>query len=687
MVMLQPKAATEEAPKVGSVTEETPKAGSAAPAPLMTSREAAVAMTLGVFLILLTALAIRHSEMVTGRYISHGIPPLPAFTFVLVLGLLKPVLQRKAPRLAPTRGQILLVYIMLTVATVLSGAYQIRAFLPHLVALQYQERPEGQMPSSSYASFLPSWLAPHNPKVVLDYYNGASDGAIPWTAWLTPLAAWSLFLIALFTAVYCLMQLVQKQWTQNEKLSFPLLILPLAMTMEDQSTYGSKRLAKSLFLFGFGCAVAFNGLNILHIIRPAIPSPGFYMTFTESFGVLDRPWTPLGSISIFYMLEAIGIGYFVPLEVTFSAWFFYICNRLFAVAGSAAGYDQTGFPFTQEQSAGGYLAMGFTLLWSLRHTFRESWRRSFHRLHGEEPALRERWAWIGLISTSVFVLGFCYAAGFSLKLAIPFFAILFIFVLVYARIRAETGVPFGFIYPFSLPKEGLINGLGFQNALGMGGPRAMVLFSTMAWLSRHHLMEEHAAYQLDGIKLAREGRIGTRTVTIALLLAFVVGLGAAYWVHLSAYYAMGSNMAAGGAGAGEFRAIVAQQEYQQMASHISSPPARDSARLLAISGGFLFTLALQWLRLRWIGSPFHPIGFLISTAYGDSSALWFPLFVAWMLKALLLKLGGLRMYRTGIPFFLGLTIGHFFMAGILWPVFSLFLAPEASRAYHIYFGG
>ena len=49
------------------------------------------------------------------------------------------------------------------------------------------------------------------------------------------------------------------------------------------------------------------------------------------------------------------------------------------------------------------------------------------------------------------------------------------------------------------------------------------------------------------------------------------------------------------------------------------------------------------------------------------NTLWFPLFVAWLLKALLLKLGGLRMYRTGIPFFLGLTIGHFFMAGISGP--------------------
>jgi hypothetical protein len=146
-------------------------------------------------------------------------------------------------------------------------------------------------------------------------------------------------------------------------------------------------------------------------------------------------------------------------------------------------------------------------------------------------------------------------------------------------------------------------------------------------------------------------------------------------------------MAAGGAGAGEFRALVAQQEYQQMASRISLPPAQDAPRLMAIGGGFLFTLGLQLLRMRWFGSPFHPLGFILSTAYGDSSAMWFPLFVAWLAKAALIWGGGLRLYRGGIPFFLGLTVGHFFMAGIFWPVLSLFLAPEASRAYHLYFGG
>jgi hypothetical protein len=34
----------------------------------------------------------------------------------------------------------------------------------------------------------------------------------------------------------------------------------------------------------------------------------------------------------------------------------------------------------------------------------------------------------------------------------------------------------------------------------------------------------------------------------------------------------------------------------------------------------------------------------------------------------------------------GLIVGHFFWGGLFWPVLSILLGPETSRAYHLYFG-
>lgn len=662
------------------VESDTPRPAASA----LSFRRAVAAFAFSVVYLIGVALAIRYTEMVTGRYVSHGVPPLPAFAAILLLSLLRPLLRRFLPRLAPTHAQMLLIYAMVATGTILMGAYQIRAFIPHLVAMQYWGKDTPAL--LDYAKYLPAWLVPQDAEAIKHFYESDRQGIIPWGVWLRPLFWWSLFLLAIFLGAFSLITLIQKRWIREERLTFPLLAIPLAVSSDNWASYGgTPRSRRNLFLLGLAIPALFNGFNILHVLVPSIPAPGFYKSFSEYFP--DRPWQPLGQVYIFYMLEAIGIGYFVPLEISFSVWFFYLLNRLMAIAGSAAGYDEPGFPFTQEQSAGGYIAMGLLLLWGLRHALSNSLKRAFGSLPATPETGQERWAWIGLIGCTVFILGFCYAAGFSLILAVPYFAIIGLFVLVYARIRAETGVPFGFVYPYSLPKEMLLNTLSIPRALSWGGTGSFVLFSSLAWLSRHHLPEEHAAYQLDNVKLAEVGRIPYRTLFFGLLLAFVVGLLAAYWVHLSAYYVIGANMAGGGTGTGEFRATVALQEYQQMATRIASPPNPQVSKMLATFGGFVFVCVLTALRTHMMRMPLHPLGFLIATAYGDSATAWFPLGVAWACKAAILRVGGLKFYRQGIPFFLGIAIGHFFIAGIFWPVLSLFISHEASQGYHLYFGG
>ena len=647
------------------------------PASALSRRWLAVVLILGALLLILVDVAVRHSEIITGRYITSGVPAIPAFAGLLLLLGLRLLLRRIGPRLALDRRQALLIFLMLALGVWLGGSYGARAFLPHLVSLRYWSKAEASL--APYADSLPGWYAPRDAEAARIYFEGSRSGAVPWGLWTPVLLRWVPFFLALFIASLCLMLLVRRQWLHAERLTFPLLTLPLALASEGGARYslGRSLFRAPLLWIGFGVAALFNLLNIGHALVPTVPALGFYKPMWSYFP--NRPWTPLQSINLFFMIETIGFGYFVPLDVSFSAWFLYLAEKAVAVGGIAAGYEQPGYPWMQDQSAGAYLACGFLLLWGARRHLAHTWREARRR------AGEERLAWAGLGASCALMVGWACAAGLDLQIAVPFFLVLGCFVLVYARIRAETGVPAEFVYPYALPKELVLNVFSVPGLTAIGGARSMVVFSSLAWLSRHHMAEMMAAYQIDSLKLADQERIGRRPLAAALLVAFAVGLAGALWLHLSGYYKLGSNAASGGAG--EYRALVAKQEYLQMASRISAPPPRDWPRIVASGAGFLVAVSIAAARARIPGLPLHPLGFILATAYGDSTTNFFPLFTAWAAKLVILKAGGLKLYRQGMPFFLGLIIGHFSLGGIVWPVLSLLISPEASGSYHLYFGG
>jgi hypothetical protein len=654
----------------------------------LTLRQWLVAVALGVLFIGLAAAAVRHIELRTGRYLSAGVPPILSVAALLLLVAARALL-RKLPapasaRLALDRRQILLTFSMVCVGVVLCGQYTVRAFLPHVVSIQYW-RSRNNAALGRWVEFLPEWYAPSDAEALRRYFEGSQSGAVPWGLWLAPLLRWSLFFIAVFVVAVSLMALFRRQWIHHERLSFPLLYLPLSVTSADRGLFGGRPLLRHPLLWGgIGVAAAFNGFNIGHAFNPAIPAPGFNYSFRGQFP--DPPWVPLNTLMLFFMLESIGFGYFLPLEVSFSAWFFYVAQKVVGVAGYASGYEAAGFPYLQDQSAGAYLGVTALLLFSARKHLGGIARRAFGYARGPatEDQKEETRALFLLLGGAAFILGWAWFSGFSLVIAAPFFAILLCFVLVYGRLRAETGVPFEFVYPYGLPKEMLVNALTPRMILDAGGSRSWVVFSSFAWLSRHHYAQAMAAYSIDGLKLAEETRIARRWLYGALGVALVAGLAFSCWAHLNAFHSIGTNMVGGKM---EYRATVALQEYQRMATLATSNFPRDNARFAAEIFGGAFAVFLGVLRTLWVKSPFHPLGYILATAYGDHTTIFFPMLVAWSCKSLVLKLGGLPLYRKGIPFFLGLIIGHYLIGGILWPVLSLTLAPEASQSYHLYFGG
>ena len=84
----------------------------------------------------------------------------------------------------------------------------------------------------------------------------------------------------------------------------------------------------------------------------------------------------------------------------------------------------------------------------------------------------------------------------------------------------------------------------------------------------------------------------------------------------------------------------------------------------------------SFLRHRFAWWPLHPLGFPIASTFTIVYYGWLSIFLAWLLKATILRYGGVRTYRALLPFFLGLILGDFTTAACG----SSSTGPTASRA-------
>ena len=62
--------------------------------------------------------------------------------------------------------------------------------------------------------------------------------------------------------------------------------------------------------------------------------------------------------------------------------------------------------------------------------------------------------------------------------------------------------------------------------------------------------------------------------------------------------------------------------------------------------------------------------------------LWFPTLLGWLIKAITIRYGGMKLYRAFIPFFIGLILGDYVIGG-LWALIGLALDIRVYRCFPI----
>jgi len=646
-------------------TPETPDSlvpGGAPPA-FITLRSMAIACALMPLL----AMWVVQAELIWYTGHSTAISLFYHVTFVVFLiGLGNLLVKRLSPSSALEPGEMLTIYVMLSIAGTLCSHDLLQIMVPMLAYPAYNANPQNRW-NEQLLPYLPPWAIVSDK----DAINGLAVGnawlyrAQILLAWARPLAFWSVFLLALMTALFCINVFFRQPWTERERLSFPIIQIPLLLA-DDLG-----RLLKSqLFWAGFVLTALIDAVNGFHFLYPAVPEIPIVKAFEFREYFVERPWNAIGWTELNLYPFVIGLTFFLPADLAFSCWFFFIFFKAQAVITAAIGiHELPGFPFQNEQAGGGYLALGLLAVWLARRHLAAVWRTILGRPGGaDEQAepMSYRTALAVFLFSSAVLVGGGFALGGSIHMMVLFFILFFLYSLAIARMRAELGPPAHDLH--AMGPETLIN-----NAVGTANVDKgdLTAFSFFFWFNRAY-RAHFSAHSMEGLKIAQLKRLASRSMMLATAVAVVVGTVSAFWALLHALYVHGYS----GRPAGQ---AFAQEAWLRMDTWVNAPQLPRTAATIATAIGILFTLFLGWMRTSFTWWAWHPVGYATATSW-SMSKLWGCIFLGWLAKVIITRYGGAVAYRRAMPFFVGLVLGEF-VVGSVWGIYG---AIASKPVYHFW---
>ena len=565
--------------------------------------------------------------------------------YLFLLGGINTLLRRWRPRHAFSLGELLTIYIMLSVSTAWCGV-DLLAPLPEAVCNAFWFASPGNRWADVVLPNLPTWLTVSDINVIKGLFVGDSScyQSDILLAWLGPALWWTAIGTALMLAYVCASSIFRRRWCEEEKLLFPITLVPLQIA---EPRHGLSR--SKVMWIGFGLVAVFELLATLHGFFPAVPLVPFYFDlgpYVDQF----PPWDAYRWKGIHFWPIFIGLSYLMPLDLAFSLWFFnlfwkaqLIISKHFAWTVDPAG----GFPYIDMQSLGGFIALLGAVLWLDRNYLLQVARKVLGLrsvLDESEEAMSYRGAVIGFAAALGFLAYVFGRAGAATWVSIGWLANLLLIGLALTRIRAQLGPPH-----FEQVGMGPTHFLPALTGSSAISPRGQGMLWLLYPLTNHHA-QNPMPWTLESYKLAESGRMERRRLAWVLVGATAVVIPSLFWATLHVLYKIGIL-----AGADPFASGHARQVPVQLASMLENPTGTNYSLLGAAAVGLISTAVLMALKLRFHAWPFHPVALPIASAWVMDSALP-AIFITWLVKVIVMRYGGLRLYRASLPFFLGMIL-------------------------------
>lgn len=607
-----------------------------------------LAMTL--LILVLGALLLRNYSQGKGIDIPGTGWELPSqfpFFFLIVFSLLSNWLGRKVKFFNLNRGELAIMYVLSGFGLMLMGQGHL---MPFIFSLTHGRFNVLLSPDSfRYTDVLPNWAgiaAPQDEDALIGFFLGDAD-RVPWGEWILPMIIWAVFFASLIFLYSVLAEIFYKRWSEKERLLFALTtpVVAAANVGEGYQDQGYNYKSK-LFLLGGIIPIIRWVPEILSNYIPGFPTIPFEIHLGSFF--TNTSFSAVDFWPGFYFRVwpyAVGLGYLIPTDISFSVWFFYVLQKIVGVGLSNSG-------ILDLNNAG--VAMGFASL--------HGWGTIF--------GLAVFVVWIGRKDIAAFfaaaakegknramllVALFCliYVAliptvllGISFWVVVLYLLVLFAFGLAWARIRAESAMPFSVIdmgVGTRFVNFWGVDTVGYANTVSLTviGEHAMwTLPTTMAWT-----ME---AFKIGDTVNADDNR----KLPWLMPLVYIVMVFVALAILLPVFYDVGGFMAP-------------FYSYGNHTWNFLNPldSGIENAGIYFITG-FIFTLAVGFLRMSLLWWPVSSIGYAVS--WQASVAYRFPgsFFIAWLVKVLVQRYGGRKLYVKLQPFFVGMVVFGIGMQGL-----------------------
>jgi hypothetical protein len=588
---------------------------------------------------------------------------VPPVVMTLLIAIANMIVRRIAPKLALTEGELIIFYAMHTVIGAMCAEWMM-VINPYI---------------HSYALFRSSdtrfdkYILPHahpwffvqaaDADKYIDFRNGGYTFSYFLTKlplWLPFITSWTILVTLVCLAMLCINSLMRDEWTNREKLAFPIIQLPMAIV---QAGAGKSQIWKSRFFFlPFLFMFAIDMINGFHFIYPSIPLInvrflGDLHNFTPAPPWNSIGWTPIG---IFPYMAV--IGFFMPTDLLFSCIFFFFFRKFEQIFTYSIGFTESAgvfgggglvpsAPYFSEQSWGAFLALFLTAAWVARGYLKDVWRQVVHGGAPGDRGVPHRVAFFGLVISMIGIGGIGLLVGIPLWM-VAFETLLFLaFSAALTRMRAQIGAP-SHEMAFMGPNQMLVDFVGTQALPQAGISRMVTMFHFFNRIHRTHPMP----HQLEAMKMGESAKLNQRALFVAILLATVVGSFLGHALSIYNGYHFGAKHE-GGDTAGVVATLLERHQ----------PP--NPTAILFVVLGFAVVLGLDFLRFRVPSFPLHPAGYALAMNFG-LDYFWFGLVLVWMIKLFIERYYGLRGHSKLHQIALGIITAEF-CAEAIWATYSM----------------